>query len=262
MESSENISLDEYGNSNHFFEDNVRTRPARLYSNGKRTQEILSIVLCVISMTFNTCNICKYCKSHQWPYIPVYVLFGAITADFVSGVVHWIADTWGSVKTPLIGNNIAAFREHHIDPITITRHDFIETNGDSFMLYLPISASMSYMYLAASDERILSWYPVLVCVSFMGFLVTLTNQIHKWSHTRSKLPILVATLQRWHVILPQSHHRIHHVAPHETHFCITTGWLNYPLDAFGVWTKLETFIEHYTGIQPRCDDLRCLKKPD
>jgi ubiquitin-conjugating enzyme E2 variant len=43
------------------------------------------------------------------------------------------------------------------------------------------------------------------------------------------LPRTVQWLQDWHLIPP----RRHHVAPHETYFCITTGWLNWLLEETG-----------------------------
>lgn len=88
----------------------------------------------------------------------------------------------------------------------------------------------------------------------------MTNQIHKWSHTYSGLPRYIVWLQNCHIIMPKKHHRIHHVAPHETYFCITTGWLNYPFEYIGFWTFLERQIERLTGVKPRSDDLAWAKK--
>ncbi|GBO25455.1 Transmembrane protein 189 [Araneus ventricosus] len=86
--------------------------------------------------------------------------------------------------------------------------------------------------------------------------------IHKWSHTYFGIPYWVTVLQDFHIILPRRHHRIHHVAPHETYFCITTGWLNYPLEKLGFWTCLEWAIQTLFSCKPRTDDLKWAQRKD
>ena len=50
---------------------------------------------------------------------------------------------------------IRPFREHHIDPTGITRHDFIETNGDNCMLTIFPLGSMSISFLTLSPGELL-----------------------------------------------------------------------------------------------------------
>jgi ubiquitin-conjugating enzyme E2 variant len=85
-------------------------------------------------------------------------------------------------------------------------------------------------------------------------------QFHSWSHTYFGLPAPIVALQDMHIILPRKHHRIHHVAPHDTYFCITTGWLNYPLEMVRFWPALEWLIELTTGSKPRADDMSWASK--
>ncbi|RWS23764.1 transmembrane protein 189-like protein [Leptotrombidium deliense] len=186
---------------------------------------------------------------------------GIVTADFLSGFVHWSADTWGTVELPILGKAfIRPFREHHIDPTAIIRHDFIETNGDNFMIIIPGLLYLLYHFRNDTRDSIEKNYNWFCYLFLLGIFIALTNQIHQWAHTYFGLPRWVLFLQDIHLILPRRHHRIHHVSPHETYFCITTGWLNYPLDLCRFWTALEILVEYFTGCRPRSDDLKWAQK--
>jgi len=87
-------------------------------------------------------------------------------------------------------------------------------------------------------------------------------QIHKWSHTYFGLPRHIVWLQTLHILLPRRHHRIHHVAPHDTYYCITTGWLNYPFEMIKFWPRLESAVTALTGAVPRSDDMAWAQKMD
>ncbi len=129
------------------------------------------------------------------------------------------------------------------------------------MMILPL-ARLAYLVLTSSDVEISRDYASHSFIFLLAVFVALTNQIHKWSHTYSDLPLVVKKLQDWHLLLPRKHHKIHHVSPHDTYYCITTGWLNWPLEKICFWTTLESVIERLTGHQPRADDAKWSRKRD
>jgi ubiquitin-conjugating enzyme E2 variant len=153
-------------------------------------------------------------------FIPLAALCGWILADLFSGLVHWALDTYGSVRTPIVGPAIIRpFREHHADPEGMTRHDFIEVNGASCLGCLPL------LLLSLALD---GFAHALVLFTCLGVL--LTNQCHKWAHM-DKPPALALFLQGIGLILRSEEHKRHHTPPYNSHFCTASGWLNRPLDA-------------------------------
>ncbi len=221
------------------------------YSPNIRRFEITSIIAFTLSILWLGSKIAPGVVAR--PVLALAMFFvGALGADFLTGMFHWAADTWGTVEWPIVGVGlIRPFREHHIDQLEITRHDFIETNG--------ASAFITFFFIIAAAQLPqgpgLTWQfcvgAATLSTMILGFF---TNQFHKWSH-ESRPPALVAALQRWHVILPVGHHQVHHVAPYTKYYCITNGWLNEPLHQIGYFRVMERVISAVTGLVPREDDL-------
>lgn len=173
-------------------------------------------------------------------YIPTAIFMGWLLGDLSSGVVHWLGDTFGTEEMPILGAAfIKPFREHHVDPKGITRHDFVETNGNNCIvvcvgLYLPMSL------LALMDNGPLRFWLVAVGLS-LGLAVFMTNQIHKWSHLDNP-PWYAILFQKAGLFMSPSHHDIHHTAPYDTYYCITTGWLNPIFDKTQFFPRAERVV--------------------
>jgi ubiquitin-conjugating enzyme E2 variant len=177
-----------------------------------------------------------------------------VAADFYSGIVHWGCDTWGTIETPIFKAFIRSFREHHVDPMAITRHDYIETNGDNCLLTIPVLLLLSVVPLDFAHQAEMFMYLVLACTAFW---VSITNQIHKWSHTM-RPAAWVAFLQEANLILSRKVHNVHHQSPYDRYYCITTGWLNPVLGACNFWRSMEAAIERFTPYRAR--EVRCLSR--
>lgn len=162
---------------------------------------------------------------------------GWLLADFLSGFAHWFCDRFFAESTPLIGRLlIAPFREHHHDPQAITRHSFLELNGNSALALVPLLAWL--WWRGDSPPGGFAAVFAQATAVFLSLALFATNQIHRWAHEASP-PASVRWLQQHGLILSPEHHAEHHFPPHEGAFCITGGWLNRPLDRVRFFPRCE-----------------------
>jgi plasmanylethanolamine desaturase len=227
------------------------------YSRGQRLLEIAGIAAffgftAVYVMDIVT-HILTYDVARVGLILGGALLAGLLFADFVSGLVHWAADNWGSPDWPILGTGfVRPFRHHHLDPKEMTTHDFVELNGNNCLISLP-AMWWGHHCLVHFEAPGLALFWAAFWLS-LSYWVLGTNQFHAWSHT-DKPPRLVALLQRLHLILPVDHHHVHHVPPHAGNYCITNGWLNAPLRWIRFFEGLEWTMTALTGIRPEHDNV-------
>lgn len=183
-----------------------------------------------------------------WWLLPV-VVAAILTADFLSGVVHWFADTWFDQEMPILGRRfLRPFRVHHINPDDILRRDFVDINGDTAIPVIPVLVAVSWLPLELASGQLACVYLLVLCGATLP-----TNQIHQWAHM-SDPPQSVRWLQDRRLILSRRAHGRHHAPPHTSDYCITLGWCNPFLASIRFFPRLETVVSKLTGLRPRSDE--------
>ena len=181
-----------------------------------------------------------------WLAVPG-VLLGLAFGDFVTGLVHWAADTYCGENTPVIGRSLVKpFRVHHVRPQEICEHGLVETVGNTCILAAPLLA-LFLTLTAVGETSAASAFAVFTAVMTVGVTVA-TNQFHKWAHQENPRRV-VRALQRARVILSPEHHREHHAAPFESSYAITNGWLNPLLNRTRFFRRLEDALRA-VGVKP------------
>lgn len=219
------------------------------YSRAVRRFEVVSIALYATAMLALLVRLIPRVLASPWLALCAF-MSGFVAADFVSGFVHWLADTWGTPRWPIVGPAlIRPFREHHLDQTEITRHDFVETNGNNCFISIGPTLGALFLPLHGAGSFFLAALVFSLSLAVFG-----TNQFHKWAHMEEP-PRLVRLLQRANLVLPPAHHAVHHAAPYARYYCITVGWLNEALYRTRFFQLLERAITVTTGLVPREDDL-------
>ena len=159
---------------------------------------------------------------------------GLLLADFFSGLAHYLLDNFGTPETPLFGNLIYLFRDHHVNPDYILEVDFFENNFGTFSATLPVCVLLVLLPVSLDSPLSLFLYQWF----FWGlFFIAFTNEFHKLAHSKKPKFFPFALLQKYKVILHPDDHNVHHTT-HDRYYCITTGWLNYITDKTQFFEKL------------------------
>ena len=168
--------------------------------------------------------------------IPLGLVFG----DLVTGIVHWVGDTYFSEDTPIIGPGfVKPFRQHHIYPRDICTHNLVTTLGNSCIFAVPTMLFCLFWLLMGPAPGWLAFAVLLVTI--MAAATVATNQFHKWAH-EPESSAFVRWLQRSRLVLEPAHHEVHHTTPHDSHYCITNGWLNPFLNKINFFRRLESAL--------------------
>lgn len=252
-------SADSFRCSNHSAdESNMRpvapAQPSRRAVAGDGSGPLHSLLEHSATVLFPLLFVASLLLSYQglsqcgvgWLAIPG-VLLGLAFGDFVTGLVHWAADTYCEESTPVIGQSLVKpFRVHHVRPLEICEHGIVETVGNTCILAVPLLAIITAItgYGETSAATAFALFTATVTVG----VTVATNQFHKWAH-REKPPRLVRLFQRAGIILSPEHHRTHHTAPFESSYAITNGWLNPLLNRTQFFRRLEGALRA-CGVKP------------
>lgn len=167
--------------------------------------------------------------------------------DFVSGLVHWAEDTFGTERTPVLGPWVVAPNvEHHRNGSAFVHKSWLASNWDLGLVGL----------ILVVVSCVGGWFgPGVAVFALAG---ANANQIHKWCHAPGRAPWFVRVLWWTRLLQRPAHHGRHHSGDKNTAYCVVTPILNPVLDGLGFWRALERVVVPFTGA-PRREDLRHLR---
>ena len=166
----------------------------------------------------------------NYAVIALQTILCVFIADFITGLVHWLEDTYSVPSTPLIGKYVAIPNiEHHRNPKAMSE------TGNFFtrvQLSVIISAVVS---LIVYFLHCLTWQFILV-----AFLSAMGNEVHAWSHGAGRKGVKL--LHDMGIVQTPAHHAKHHIPPFDRDYCILTNVLNPVLERIKFWRISEYFI--------------------
>ena len=179
----------------------------------------------------------------QIAFMAVEVLGTILVADFLSGVLHWLEDSYGQPDWPITGRLVTQPNIiHHHSPRYFTKHSWLK----SAEVLLGLGAMI---LVAALMMDALTWHILLVLLLGVN-----ANEFHKWAHQSARdRPKIATWLQRVRILQTPAHHARHHLSGKDTNYCVLTNFVNPMLDKLSFWRTLEAFVASFLGLEKRVD---------
>lgn len=186
-----------------------------------RAHRALEVAAIIASAVLCVATILRLGHLGSMLVVLVVALVGYATADLATGLMHWCGDNVGDESWPVVGRHfIRPFREHHVDPMDITKHGVLEINGNNAIVAVPLLVIVSWLAPRAPHFALGALVMLVAVIA--------TNQLHAWAHATNP-PRIVRALQGVRLILHPAEHARHH-ATHDRAYCVTNGWLNRLVD--------------------------------
>lgn len=165
-------------------------------------------------------------------------ILSLLIADFISGLIHWAQDSYGTPSTPILGRFVKYSYQHHADPRDLTKKKWGRPNNISLIIILGMTVFFYY----------LGWFNWII-----GMVIVLAinmNEFHKWLHqNHSERFKIVTILQKMNVLQNPKIHAVHHTYDNNTDYCFITNYLNPLLNFIKFWDRMELIIYKISGIK-------------
>lgn len=163
--------------------------------------------------------------------------------DFVTGILHWLEDSYCTEKTLFLGSLVCSPNIiHHQEPRRFTKYSFIYRNSSTAAMALLIFLTVWMIFG-------ISWHLVLFCS-----VGALCNEFHCWAHRSPKENgRFICWLHHLRILQTPRHHAMHHMDPKNRTYCVLTNFLNPVLDKLHFWRGTEMLLQKLFGLVPRSD---------
>jgi ubiquitin-conjugating enzyme E2 variant len=171
---------------------------------------------------------------------------GFFVADFMSGVIHWVEDTYFNdyfTTIPIVKDITRDNEFHHYFPRGMLAYRYV----DHLTVLVPFvsSAYLIWYYFFPT-----SFYTYPVFYASCYFFSISANITHRLSHMKEcELSYPINFLQQIGLLSSHDHHAFHHKLSN-VRYCGISSYTNYLLDYIQFWRILEFIVFNITGIPP------------